>query len=107
VTNYPVLGHEASGPLFQIGKNIKGDFKGWASCRHELPAGLRPAVITVSNGMEHFCERIAGLLRTRAEYTVFQYEGMVFPLPDDLPWSLWRITGAAGDRRTHDRYLRK
>jgi (R,R)-butanediol dehydrogenase/meso-butanediol dehydrogenase/diacetyl reductase/L-iditol 2-dehydrogenase len=79
----PVLGHEASGTIVQIGKNIKGDFK----VGQHVAMNFRRACggcYYCSNGMEHFCERIAVCSGTMAEYTVFK-EGMVFPLPDDLP----------------------
>jgi (R,R)-butanediol dehydrogenase/meso-butanediol dehydrogenase/diacetyl reductase/L-iditol 2-dehydrogenase len=79
----PVLGHEASGTIVKIGKDIKGNFK----IGQHVAMNFRRACggcYYCANGMEHFCERIAVCSGTMAEYTVFK-EGMVFPLPDDLP----------------------
>ena len=50
----PVLGHEASGTIVQIGKNIKGDFK----VGQHVAMNFRRACggcYYCSNGMEHFC----------------------------------------------------
>ena len=79
----PVLGHEASGTIVKIGKAIKGDFK----IGQHVAMNFRRACgacYYCTNGLEHFCEKIAVCSGTMAEYAVFK-EGMVFPLPDDLP----------------------
>ena len=78
-----ILGHEASGTIVKIGKDIKGDFK----------VGQRVAMNFLSTcgacyyctrGMAHFCERLAPLSGVMTEYAAFK-ENIVFPLPDDLP----------------------
>ena len=77
------LGHEASGTIVKIGKDIKGDFK----VGQHVAMNFRNACgacYYCANGMEHFCARLTMFMGLMAEYAVFK-EGLVFPLPDDLP----------------------
>ena len=78
-----ILGHEASGTIVKIGKDIQGDFKVGQrvamNYRHSCGACYYCA-----NGMEHFCERITTFRGFMAEYAVSK-ESLAFPLPDDLP----------------------
>jgi len=78
-----ILGHEASGTIAKIGKDIKGDFK----------VGQRVAMNFLSpcgncyycvNGKADFCERTAPVSGAMAEYSYYR-ENIVFPLPDDVP----------------------
>jgi 2-desacetyl-2-hydroxyethyl bacteriochlorophyllide A dehydrogenase len=78
-----ILGHEASGTIVRIGKDVKGNFK----------VGQRVAVnyrntcgacYYCTNGMEHFCENVNLYRGLMAEYAISK-ESIVFPLPDDLP----------------------
>jgi (R,R)-butanediol dehydrogenase/meso-butanediol dehydrogenase/diacetyl reductase/L-iditol 2-dehydrogenase len=82
-TGARILGHEASGTIVKIGKNIRGDFK----------AGQRVAMnfrsvcgvcYYCTNGMPHFCERVTPSSGAMAEYAVYR-ENLVFLLPNDLP----------------------
>jgi 2-desacetyl-2-hydroxyethyl bacteriochlorophyllide A dehydrogenase len=82
-TGVRILGHEASGTIVTIGKDVKGDFK----------VGQRVAMDCRStcgscyycqNKMEHFCIKVTKFMGLMAEYAVFN-ENVVFPLPDDLP----------------------
>ena len=52
-----IMGHEASGTIVKIGKDIKGDFK----VGQRVAMNFRStcgACYYCLNGMEHFCERI-------------------------------------------------
>ena len=77
------IGHEASGTIVKIGKDVKGDFKvgQHVAMNFRVSCG---ACYYCTNGMEHFCARLTMFMGLMAEYAVFK-EGLVFPLPDDLP----------------------
>ena len=78
-----ILGHEASGTIVKIGKDIKGDFK----VGQHVAMNFRSACgecYYCTNGMENYCERVKSFTGDMAEYNVFK-EGVVFPLHDDLP----------------------
>jgi 2-desacetyl-2-hydroxyethyl bacteriochlorophyllide A dehydrogenase len=78
-----ILGHEASGTIVKIGKDVKGDFK----IGQRVAMNFRNycgACYYCANGMENFCERVTMFWGLMAEYAVFK-EGLVFPLPEDLP----------------------
>ena len=78
-----ILGHEASGIIVKIGKDIKGDFK----IGQHVAMNFRESCggcYYCTNGMENYCERVESFTGDMAEYNVFK-EGIVFPLPDDLP----------------------
>jgi (R,R)-butanediol dehydrogenase/meso-butanediol dehydrogenase/diacetyl reductase len=76
-----VIGHEASGTIAEVGKNIK-----------EYRVGQRVAMNFRSacgacyycrNGMEHFCRRGEGATGSFAEYAVYP-ESAIYPLSDDI-----------------------
>ena len=78
-----ILGHEASGTIVKIGKDIKGDFK----VGQHVAMNFRNtcgACYYCDNEMEHFCERVTPFTGVMAEYGSFK-ESLVFALPDDLP----------------------
>jgi len=78
-----MLGHEASGTIVKIDKDVKGDFK----VGQHVAMNFRKSCggcYYCENKMEHFCERPEMNMGLMAEYAVFN-EGLVFPLPDDLP----------------------
>ena len=78
-----ILGHEASGTVVKLGKDVKGDFK----VGQHVAMGFRKACggcYYCQNKMEHFCDRATHFMGLMAEYAVFS-EALVFPLPDDLP----------------------
>ena len=78
-----ILGHEASGTIIKIGKDVKGDFK----IGQRVAMGFRQACggcYYCQNKMEHFCDRASMFMGLMAEYAAFS-EGLVFPLPEDLP----------------------
>jgi (R,R)-butanediol dehydrogenase/meso-butanediol dehydrogenase/diacetyl reductase/L-iditol 2-dehydrogenase len=78
-----ILGHEASGTIVKIGKDIKGDFKVGQHVAMNFRSACG-ACYYCTNGMENYCERVKSFTGDMAEYNVFK-EGVVFPLPDDLP----------------------
>jgi (R,R)-butanediol dehydrogenase/meso-butanediol dehydrogenase/diacetyl reductase len=76
-----ILGHEASGVIAAVGKNIK-----------QYKAGQRVAMNFRSvcgacyycrNGMEHFCRTAEGASGSFAEYAVYP-ESAIYPLLDDV-----------------------
>ena len=78
-----ILGHEASGTILKIGKDVKGDFK----VGQHVAMNFRKSCggcYYCQNKMEHFCDRAIHFMGLMAEYAAFN-EGLVFPLPDDLP----------------------
>src|SRR5208283_1284982 len=77
------LGHEASGTVVKIGKDVKSDFK----IGQRVAMNFRTVCggcYYCQNKMEHFCERAIIFMGLMAEYAVFK-ESLVYPLPDDLP----------------------
>jgi (R,R)-butanediol dehydrogenase/meso-butanediol dehydrogenase/diacetyl reductase/L-iditol 2-dehydrogenase len=78
-----ILGHEASGTIVKIGKDIKGDFKIGQHVAMNFK-NYCGACYYCANGMQHFCQRAAMFWGLMAEYAVFK-ESLVFPLPEDLP----------------------
>jgi (R,R)-butanediol dehydrogenase / meso-butanediol dehydrogenase / diacetyl reductase len=78
-----ILGHEASGTIVEIGKDIKGDFK----IGQHVAMNFRKTCggcYYCQNKMEHFCERVTPFVGVMAEYGSFK-ESLVYTLPDDLP----------------------
>src|SRR5208283_3163906 len=77
------LGHEGSGTIVKIGKDVKGNFKvgQWVAMNFINTCG---ACYHCANGMVHFCERPIIFDGLMAEYAVFT-ENLVFTLPDDVP----------------------
>ena len=78
-----ILGHEASGTIVEIGKDIKGDFKIGQKVAMNFRSSCG-ACYYCTNKMEHFCERMSPASGAMAEYAVYN-ESAVFPLPDGLP----------------------
>jgi (R,R)-butanediol dehydrogenase/meso-butanediol dehydrogenase/diacetyl reductase/L-iditol 2-dehydrogenase len=77
-----ILGHEASGTIAEIGKNIKGNFK----VGQRVAMNFRSACghcYYCQNGMEHFCRTAEGSSGSFAEYAVYP-ESAVYPLPDNI-----------------------
>jgi (R,R)-butanediol dehydrogenase/meso-butanediol dehydrogenase/diacetyl reductase len=76
-----VLGHEASGTIAEIGKNVKGYEVGQrVACNFRSSCG---ACYYCRNKMEHFCRRGTGASGSFAEYAVYP-ESAVYPLSDDI-----------------------
>jgi len=78
-----ILGHEASGTIVKIGKDVKGDFK----TGQRVAMNFRSACgvcYYCTKGMSHFCERFIHNSGAMAEYAVYR-EDTVFPLPEDIP----------------------
>ncbi|MFC1949817.1 zinc-binding dehydrogenase [Chloroflexota bacterium] len=81
---YPrIMGHEASGTIAEIGKDIRGDFKVGQKVAMNFKSSCG-ACYYCNNRMEHFCEMTRGNSGAMAEYAVY-YENTVFPLPEDVP----------------------
>ena len=65
-----ILGHEASGTIAAIGKDVKGDFK----VGQRVAMNFRSACghcYYCQNGMEHFCRTAEGSSGSFAEYAVY------------------------------------
>jgi (R,R)-butanediol dehydrogenase/meso-butanediol dehydrogenase/diacetyl reductase len=78
-----IVGHEASGTIVEIGKDIQGTFK----IGQRVAMNFRSACgacYYCTNKMEHFCERMSPASGAMAEYAVYK-EGAVFPLPAGIP----------------------
>jgi (R,R)-butanediol dehydrogenase/meso-butanediol dehydrogenase/diacetyl reductase/L-iditol 2-dehydrogenase len=78
-----ILGHEASGTVVEIGKDVKGDFK----IGQKVAMNFRKTCggcYYCQNKMEHFCERVTPFVGVMAEYGSFK-ESLVYKLPEDLP----------------------
>ncbi len=77
-----ILGHEASGTIAEIGKDIKGSFK----VGQRVAMNFRSACghcYYCQNGMEHFCRTAEGSSGSFAEYAVYP-ESAVYPLQDEI-----------------------
>jgi (R,R)-butanediol dehydrogenase/meso-butanediol dehydrogenase/diacetyl reductase/L-iditol 2-dehydrogenase len=77
-----ILGHEASGTIVEIGKDIKGNFK----IGQPVAMNFRSACgvcYYCTKGMAQFCERRFPISGAMAEYSVYR-ENTVFPLPAGL-----------------------
>ena len=78
-----ILGHEASGEIVEIGKNVKGDFK----IGQHVAMNFRKTCggcYYCQNQMEHFCERVTPFVGVMADYGSFK-ESLVYKLPENLP----------------------
>ncbi len=78
-----ILGHEASGTIVEIGKDVKGNFKigQRVAMNFKNPCGT---CYYCTKGLVQQCERFTFNSGAMAEYAVYR-EDAVFPLPDDLP----------------------
>jgi (R,R)-butanediol dehydrogenase/meso-butanediol dehydrogenase/diacetyl reductase len=77
-----ILGHEASGTIAAIGKDVKGSFKVGQRVAMNF-RGSCGACYYCQNGMEHFCRRGSGASGSFAEYAVYP-ESAIYPLTDDI-----------------------
>jgi threonine dehydrogenase-like Zn-dependent dehydrogenase len=77
-----IMGHEASGTIVKIGKDVSGDFKVGQRVAMNLrnPCGTCYYCL---NGMQHFCERFSNHPGAMAEFGVYHKEAL-FPLPDGV-----------------------
>jgi len=78
-----IVGHEASGTIVEIGKDIRGNFKVGQKVAMNFRSSCG-ACYYCTNRMEHFCEMVTPNTGAMAEYAVYK-ENTVFPLPDDIP----------------------
>jgi len=77
-----ILGHEASGTIAEIGKDVKGDFKiGQRVAMNFL--GSCGACYYCQNRMDHYCVNLEGASGCFAEYAVYP-EGTIYPLQDEI-----------------------
>ncbi len=77
-----ILGHEASGTIAEIGKDIKGNFK----VGQRVAMNFRSACghcYYCQNGMEHFCRTAEGSSGSFAEYAVYP-ESAVYRLQEEV-----------------------
>ena len=82
-----ILGHEASGTIAEIGKNIKKDkFKVGQRVAMNF-RGSCGACYYCQNGMEHYCVEGSGASGCFAEYAVYP-ESTIYPLTDDIPFDI-------------------
>ncbi len=77
-----ILGHEASGTIAEIGKNIKGDYKIGQRVAMNFRSSCG-ACYYCRNGMEHFCQSAKEASGSFAEYAVYP-ESAIYPLTDDI-----------------------
>ncbi len=77
-----ILGHEASGTIAAIGKDVKGDFKVGQRVAMNFRSACG-ACYYCQNGMEHYCRTAEGSSGCFAEYAVYP-ESAIYPLSDDI-----------------------
>ncbi len=77
-----VIGHEASGTIAEIGKNVKGDYKVGQRVAMNFRSACG-ACYYCRNGMEHFCRYASEASGSFAEYAVYP-ESDIYPLTDDI-----------------------
>lgn len=77
-----ILGHEASGIIAAIGKDVKNKFKVGQHVAMDFRSSCG-ACYYCQNGMEHFCRSGEGSTGCFAEYAVYP-ESAIYPLPDDI-----------------------
>ena len=94
-----ILGHEASGTIVKIGKDVKGNFK----------VGQRVAVnyrntcgacYYCTNGMEHFCENVNSIPGIDGRLCTNEREHR-FSVTGRFTSGCRRISGTAGGSRTY------
>jgi 2-desacetyl-2-hydroxyethyl bacteriochlorophyllide A dehydrogenase len=80
-----ILGHEASGTIVEVGKNITAYTVGQrVAMNFRGPCG---ACYYCRNGMEHFCRHGFHASGSFAEYAVYP-ESAIYVLPDDIPFDI-------------------
>ncbi len=77
-----ILGHEASGTIAEIGKDVKNKFKVGQRVAMNF-RGACGACYYCQNGMEHYCRTAEGSSGCFAEYAVYP-ESAIYPLQDDV-----------------------
>ena len=77
------MGHEASGTIVKLGKEVKGNFKVGQHGSHGFPQYLRRLLLLLQQNGAILREG-SQFLRGNGGICRFP-EGIVFPLPDDLP----------------------
>jgi (R,R)-butanediol dehydrogenase/meso-butanediol dehydrogenase/diacetyl reductase/L-iditol 2-dehydrogenase len=77
-----IMGHEASGTIVKIGKNVVGDYKVGQRVAMNLRNFCGHCYYCL-NGMQHFCESFSNHPGAMAEYGCYQPEAL-FPLADDV-----------------------
>jgi 2-desacetyl-2-hydroxyethyl bacteriochlorophyllide A dehydrogenase len=77
-----ILGHEASGTIAAIGKDVKGKFKIGQRVAMNFRAACGSCYYC-QNGMEHYCYTAEGSSGCFAEYAVYP-ESAIYPLQDDV-----------------------
>jgi len=87
------MGHEASGTIVKIGKDVRSDFKVGQRVAMDLRNPCGKCYFCL-NGMQNFCEHFSNHPGAMAEYGCYQPEAL-FPLPDDVSLE----TGAFWNRR--------
>ncbi|MFC1948972.1 zinc-binding dehydrogenase [Chloroflexota bacterium] len=78
-----IMGHEASGTIAEIGKDVRGDFKVGQKVAMNFISACG-ACYYCNNKMQHKCVMMRPNSGSMAEYAVY-YENGVFPLPEDMP----------------------
>ena len=81
-----IIGHEASGTISKMGKDVKAGFKIGQRVAMDFRSTCGVCYYC-TNGMPNFCERLAPLSGVMAEYACFK-ERLIFPLPDDMPMDI-------------------
>lgn len=77
-----ILGHEASGTIAEIGKEVKGNFKVGQRVAMNFRSACG-ACYYCQNGMEHYCRTAEGASGCFAEYAVYP-ESAIYPLQDNI-----------------------
>jgi (R,R)-butanediol dehydrogenase/meso-butanediol dehydrogenase/diacetyl reductase/L-iditol 2-dehydrogenase len=77
-----IMGHEASGTIVKIGKDVRSDFKVGQRVAMDLRNPCGKCYFCL-NGMQNFCEHFSNHPGAMTEYGCYQTEAL-FPLPDDV-----------------------
>jgi threonine dehydrogenase-like Zn-dependent dehydrogenase len=77
-----IMGHEASGTVVKIGKDVRSDFKVGQRVAMDLRNPCGKCYFCL-NGMQNFCEHFSNHPGAMTEYGCYQTEAL-FPLPDDV-----------------------
>ncbi|MFA5309819.1 MAG: alcohol dehydrogenase catalytic domain-containing protein [Dehalococcoidales bacterium] len=81
-----ILGHEASGTIAAVGKNVKNNFKVGQRVAMNF-RGSCGACWYCQNGKEHYCRGGSGASGCFAEYAVYP-ESAIYPLADDISFEI-------------------
>jgi len=91
-----IMGHEASGTIVKIGKDVRSDFKVGQQVAMDLRNPCGKCYFCL-NGMQNFCEHFSNHPGAMAEYGCYQPEAL-FPLPDDVSLENRRFSGTGVHR---------